>query len=112
MGHASDPATMSDWVAMDTIQFYVIQTGLFSETISFWRLVVPLNNFASISNCLWMQGKSKKPPPPIVCLWGGYSFHDLTSIFSFINIHEYANEIIKCMTIGRKVLTNRITQMI
>ena len=28
-------------VAMDIMQFYAIQTGLFSETISFWHLVVP-----------------------------------------------------------------------
>ena len=60
---------------MDTMQFYVIQTGLFSETISFWHLVVPLNNFASMSNCPLVHGKSDKPtPPPEVCVracvWG------------------------------------------
>ena len=48
---------------MDTMQFYVIRTGLFSEVISFGYLVVALNNFASISNCLRMQGKSDKTPP-------------------------------------------------
>ena len=73
---------------MDTIQFYVIQTVVFSETISFWHLVVPLNNFASISNCIWMQGKSNKPPIPTrgVCGGGRVSmlFHNFTSIFSFI----------------------------
>ena len=56
---------------MDTIQFYVIQTVVFSETISFWHLVVPLNNFASISNCVLMQGKSNKPLSPLeVCVEG------------------------------------------
>ena len=58
---------------MDTMQFYVIQTGLFSEIINFFLyLVVPLNNFAPMSNCPWVQGKSNKPPPEVcVCVWGG-----------------------------------------
>ena len=60
---------------MDTMQFYVIRTGLFSEVISFGYLVVALNNFASISNCLRMQGKSNKTPPlsrgVCVCDGGG-----------------------------------------
>ena len=58
---------------METMQFYVIRTGLFSEVISFWYLVVALNNFASISNCLRMQGKSNMPPPLSrgVCVGGG-----------------------------------------
>ena len=34
-----------------------------SETLSFWHLVVPLNNFASMSDCPWVQGKSNKPQP-------------------------------------------------
>ena len=39
---------------------------------TFWHLVVPLNNFAYLSNCPWMQGKSNKPlPSPKVCVWGG-----------------------------------------
>ena len=76
---------------METMQFYVIRTGLFSEVISFWYLVVGLNNFASISNCLRMQGKSNIPPSPrSVCVLGGGGilFHDFTSIFSFINIRD------------------------
>ena len=37
-----------------------------------WYLVVPLNNFASMDNCPWVQGKSNKtPPPPKVCMGGG-----------------------------------------
>ena len=92
------------WVAMDTMQFYVIQTGLFLETISFLHSVVPLNNFASVSNCPWVQVKSNKPPPFPRYVWGGgggkYLFHDFTSIFRFIDIHEYANEIILYVTIG------------
>ena len=46
---------------------------LFSETIRFfWYLVVPLNNFSSMSICPLVQGKSNKPPSSTeVCLWGG-----------------------------------------
>ena len=50
----------------DTMHFYVIQTGLFSETMSFWHLVVPLTTFAAISNCPWVQGKSNTPLPMCV----------------------------------------------
>ena len=28
-----------------------------------------MNNFAPMSNCPWVQGKSNKPPPE-VCVWG------------------------------------------
>ena len=71
----------------------------------FWHLVVPLKNLASMSNCPWVQGKFKKPPPPFprcvcVCGGGGGLVHDFTSIFSCINSHEYASEIISYMTIG------------
>ena len=61
------------WVAMDMMQFYAIQTCLFLETISYWLLVVPLNNVAPMSNCPWVQGKANKPPPPSrgVCVCGG-----------------------------------------
>ena len=66
------PSYSAPWVAMDTMQFYVIQTGLFLETISFLHLVVPLNNFASVSNCPWVQVKSNKPPSlPEVCVGSG-----------------------------------------
>ena len=40
--------------------------------MNFWYLVVLLNNFASMNNCPWVQGKSNKPPPEVcVCVWGG-----------------------------------------
>ena len=32
--------------------------------MNFWYLVVPLNNFAHMNNCPWVQGKSNKPPSP------------------------------------------------
>ena len=51
-----------------------------------------------MNNCPWVQGKSNTPPsPPEVCVGvggGEYLFHDFTSIFTFINTHEYANYII------------------
>ena len=43
---------------------------IFGDNI-FWHLVIPLNNFAFISNCLWMQGKSNKPPIPTRGVCGG-----------------------------------------
>ena len=36
-----------------------------------WYLVVPLNNFASMNNCPWVQGMSNKPLPLPRCVWGG-----------------------------------------
>ena len=45
---------------------------IFREFKNFWYLVVQLNNFAPMSNCPWVQGKSyQPPPPPEVCVWGG-----------------------------------------
>ena len=76
---------------------------IFRDNKNFWYLVVPLINFASISNCPWVQGKSNKPPPPLprcVCVGGDSYSMILTSVFSFINVHEHANEIILYMTIG------------
>ena len=55
---------------MDTIHFYVDQTDLFLKTISFWHLVFPLNNLASMSVCLWVQGKSNTPPSRGICVLG------------------------------------------
>ena len=65
------PSYSARWVAM---QFYVIQTGLFSETISFWHLVVPLNIFAIISNFLWMQDKTNTPTRCVCGGGGGNSY--------------------------------------
>ena len=60
----------------------VIQKGLFSESISFCRLVVTIL-------------------PRCVCVSvSGENSYSMTSIFCFIIIHEYANEIILYMTIG------------
>ena len=46
---------------------------IFGDNKNFWYLVVPLNNFASMNNCPWVQGKWNKPlpPPPEVCEGGG-----------------------------------------
>ena len=61
-----------------------------------WYLVVPLNNFASMNNCPWVQGKSNKPLPlpRCVCVGGGIVIPCFTSIFTFINTHEYAHDMI------------------
>ena len=45
---------------------------IFRDNKIFWYLVVSLNNFASMSNCPLVQGKSDKPPSPQeVCVGGG-----------------------------------------
>ena len=45
---------------------------IFGDNKFFLYLVVPLNNFAPMSNCPWVQGKSNKPPPKVcVCVGGG-----------------------------------------
>ena len=62
--------------------------------------MVPLNNFAPMSNCPCVQGKSNKPPPQLCVGGGGNSYSMILSLFfSFINIQEYANDIILYMTI-------------
>ena len=45
---------------MDTMHFFLIQTGLFLETISFWYLVGQLNNSAPMINFPLVQGRSNK----------------------------------------------------
>ena len=42
---------------------------IFGDNKNFRYFVDPLNNFASIDNCPWVQVKSS--PPPKVCVWGG-----------------------------------------
>ena len=44
---------------------------IIGDNNNFWYLVVPLNNFASMNNCPWVQGKSNKPPPPSRCVCVG-----------------------------------------
>ena len=46
---------------------------IFGDNMNVRYLVVPLNNFASMNNCPWVQGKSNKPLPlsRCVCVWGG-----------------------------------------
>ena len=44
---------------------------IFGDNKKFWYLVVPVNNFACMSNCLLVQRKSNKPThPPGVCVCG------------------------------------------
>ena len=47
-----------------------------------WYLVVPLNNFAFINNCPWLQGRSNKALPLPGCVWGGGdSYSMILSLF-------------------------------
>ena len=41
------------------------------DNMNVWYLVAPLNNFASMNNCPWLQGKSNKPLPLSRCVCGG-----------------------------------------
>ena len=67
---ANDPATVSDGQRARLCNPDIF---IFEDNKTFWYLVVPLNNFASMSNCPWVQGKSNKPPPlsRCVCVGGG-----------------------------------------
>ena len=46
---------------------------IFRDNMNVCYLVVPLNNFAPMNNCPWLQGKSNKPLPlpRCVCVGGG-----------------------------------------
>ena len=44
---------------------------IFGDNMNVWYLVAPLNNFASMNNCPWLQGKSNKPLPLPRCVCGG-----------------------------------------
>ena len=82
---------------MDTMQFYVIQIGfLFEDNKNFWYLVVLLNNFLSMNNCPWVQGKSNKPPPPSrgVCVCGRENNYSMIYLYFYFHTHGYANDII------------------
>ena len=46
-----------------------------------WYLVIPLNNFAFINNCPWLQGRSNKPLPLPRCVCGGDSYSMILSLF-------------------------------
>ena len=79
---------------MDIMQLYVIQNRfIFVDNEKFWYLVIPLNNFTSMNNCLCVQGKWNKPPPPpelCVCWGGGNSYSMILPLF----LLSYANYII------------------
>ena len=66
---ANDPATVSDG---HHARLCNPDMFIFGDNKTFWYLVVPLNNFASMNNCPWVQGKSNKPPSPSrgVCVEG------------------------------------------
>ena len=56
---------------------------IFGDNMNVWYLVVPLNNFASMNNCPWVQGKSNKPLPlpRCVCVGGGDSYSMILPLF-------------------------------
>ena len=47
---------------------------IFGDNKKFWCLVVPLNNFAPMNNCSWVQGKSNK-------VGGGNSYSMILPLF-------------------------------
>ena len=49
-------------------------------------LVDPLNNFAPMGNCPWVQGKSNKPPPEVcVCVGGGANSYSMILPIFFVS---------------------------
>ena len=96
---ANDPATEPGGLPWTPCNLMLIKQVIFRDNKNFWYLVVPQNNFESLSKCPLVQGLIR-PPSPEVVVGGGGLFHDYSSIFSFINIHEYAKEIILYMNIG------------
>ena len=67
---ANDPATVPDGLPCNYAILCYPNRFIFGDKKIFWYLVDPLNNFASMNNFPWVQGKSNKPPPE-VCVWGG-----------------------------------------
>ena len=49
-------------VAMETMHFPIVQTGLFLMATFFRIKRFPMNNLAPIRNCPGVQGKSNKMP--------------------------------------------------
>ena len=69
---ANDPATVPNGLPWTSCNLCNPNRVLFRDNKTFWYLVVPLNNFASMSDCPWVQGKSNKLPlPRCVCVGGG-----------------------------------------
>ena len=112
------PSYSARWVAMETMQFYVIQTAwdLFSEKIrsfgiewSHWTISHP---WVIVLGC---KISLISPLPRCVCVWGGGGAGCQIVIpwsylhFNYINIHGYANEKILYVTIVWKDLLNCIT---
>ena len=65
---------------------------IFGDNKNFWYLVVPLNNFASMNYCPWVQGKSNRPPPPSrgVFVGGGGRWDSYSMILPLFYFHKYS----------------------
>ena len=60
---------------------------IFGDNKNFWYLVVPLNDFTSMNNCLLVQGKSNKPSLPSCGMCVGDSYSIILPLFYF---HKYS----------------------
>ena len=67
---ANDPATVPDGLPWNHAILCNPNRFIFGDIKNFWYIVIPLNNIASMSNCLLVQSKSNKPPPE-ACVCGG-----------------------------------------
>ena len=57
---------------------------IFGDNKNFWYLVVPLNNFASMNNCPWVQGKWNKPSPPSRGVGEGGNSYSMITFINFV----------------------------
>ena len=59
---------------------------IFGDNKNFWYSVDPLNNFAPMSNCPYVQGKSNKPSPhPKVCVGGGGNSYSMILLLFLVS---------------------------
>ena len=82
----NDPATVPDGFHGHRAILCNPKRYIFGDNKNFGYLVVPLNNFATISNCPLVQRKSNKPPPPLlgcvcVCVGGANSYSIIVPLF-------------------------------
>ena len=71
---ANDPATVPDGLPWTPCNFNNPNRFIFGDNKNIWYLPVPLNNFVSMNNCPWVQGKSNKPPPEVCVCGRGNSY--------------------------------------
>ena len=78
---ANDPATVPNGLPWNHAILCNPNRFIFGDNKNFWYFLVPLNNFASMNKCPWVQGKSNKPPLPSRVVGGGDSYSMILPLF-------------------------------